>query len=493
MLQRTSISNLQAALQDRSQTAVGIVEDSLDRIDRIDSSIHAFREIYAERALSKAHEIDRLIATGNPIPALAGVPVAIKDNIVTDFGTTTCGSRMLEHFQSPYRATVVDRLEHAGAIIIGKTNCDEFAMGSSTEHCAFGPTHNPWARNRVPGGSSGGSAAAIAAGLCPISLGSDTGGSIRQPAAMCGVVGVKPSYGRVSRNGLVAFGSSFDQIGPFANTVEDAAIVLGVLAGEDPHDSTCASRHVPDYLEKLDQPVADLRIGVPREFLSDHNDVSVKTAVQNAIATYASLGAEIVDIELPLTAYGIATYYVIAPAEASSNLARFDGVRYGLRAELSGDDDLFELYAKSRSQGFGPEVQRRVMLGTYVLSAGYYDAFYARALKTRRLIKQEFDRAFEQCHAIIGPTSPFPAFEIGATQDPISMYQCDIYTTNTSIAGICGMSIPCGFSDIDGQRLPIGLQVQCQAFDEATMLRVAKMFESATTYHAETVSHDGTS
>ncbi|MCI0364854.1 MAG: Asp-tRNA(Asn)/Glu-tRNA(Gln) amidotransferase subunit GatA [Phycisphaerales bacterium] len=457
--------------------AVHVVRECLDRIDRLNPALNAFHEVTADLAMKAARRIDLRASAGEDPGQLAGVPIAVKDNIVTEFGHTTCGSRILENYRSPFSATAIRRLINAGAIIVGKTNCDEFAMGSSTENCAYGPVRNPWDVTRVPGGSSGGSAAAVAAGMCPLALGSETGGSVRQPASMCGVVGVKPSYGRVSRYGLVAFGSSLDQIGPLARTVADAAAILSAIAGIDRHDSTSSDAAVPDYLERLDEPVGDLRIGVPRQYCSDRNDSEVNDAVQNAIELFKDLGATIIDVDLPLTNYGIATYYVIAPAEASSNLARYDGIRYGRRADLGEGEDVFDLYAKSRAEGFGPEVQRRIMLGTYVLSAGYYDAYYKRALQARRLIKQEFDAAFARCHALLGPTSPTPAFPLGSKPDPLSMYLSDIYTVNTNIAGICGISIPCGFAIKDRKRLPIGLHLQCRAFDELTMFRVARMFE----------------
>jgi aspartyl-tRNA(Asn)/glutamyl-tRNA(Gln) amidotransferase subunit A len=467
-------------------SALEVTEGCLARIEQHNERLGCFREVYAGEAMAAAKSIDQCVEAGeNPGP-LAGVPVAIKDNLVTSFGYTTCGSRMLESFESPYTATAVDKLIDAGAVIIGKTNCDEFAMGSSTEHCVYGAVRNPWDTNRVPGGSSGGSAAAVASGMCPMALGSDTGGSIRQPAAMCGIVGAKPSYGRVSRYGLVAFGSSLDQVGVLGRSVEDTARLLGVIAGRDPNDSTCAVVDVPDYLENLDEPPAELKIGVPREYLSPDNDPAVNEAIDRAINLYRALGAEIVDLELPLTDYGVSTYYVIAPAEVSSNLARYDGIRYGRRAELAEGEGLFDLYARSRAEGFGPEVQRRIMLGTWVLSAGYYDAYYKRALQVRRLIKQETDAAFEKCHALLGPTSPTPAFGIGEKVDPLSMYLCDVYTTTANIAGICGISLPCGFAESDGGPLPIGMQIQCQAFDEATMFRVARMFEANTDYSKQT-------
>ena len=482
MQHHDSIIDLARDIKRRTLSAADALKDCLQRIDRLNPSLNAFRETYPEEALRAAQAIDQRIAAGEDPGPLAGVPIALKDNIVTDFGRTSCGSRMLEDFKSPYSATAVQRLVSAGAIIIGKTNCDEFAMGSSTENCAFGPAKNPWDVRRVPGGSSGGSAAAVAASMVQGTLGSETGGSVRQPAAFCGIVGVKPTYGRVSRYGLVAFGSSLDQIGPCANSVADAAAILNVIAGLDQRDSTSSDAPVPNFLATIDEPIENLRIGVPRQYLNDHNDPAVNQTVRNAIQTYESLGATIIDIDLPLTEYGIAVYYVIAPAEASSNLARYDGIRYGRRAKLGPGADLFDLYAKSRAEGFGPEVQRRIMLGTYVLSAGYYEAYYKRAQQVRRLIKQEFDGAFSQCHALLGPTAPTPAFALGAKGDPLSMYLSDIYTVNTNIAGICGISIPAGFAEVDGKQLPIGLHLQCQAMDEATMFRVARMFEAGTSF-----------
>jgi aspartyl-tRNA(Asn)/glutamyl-tRNA(Gln) amidotransferase subunit A len=488
-----TIRALAGAIKRREISARAVVEGYLDRIEKHDEQLHCFHETYPGIALSAAAAIDARLDSGEDPGALAGVPVAVKDNLVTSFGHTTCGSRFLEDFKSPYTCTAVQRLLDAGAIILGKTNCDEFAMGSSTEHCAHAQTHNPWDPARVPGGSSGGSAAAVAAGLCPAALGSDTGGSIRQPAAMCGVVGIKPSYGRVSRWGLVAFGSSLDQVGAIGRTVEDTAVLLGVIAGADPRDSTCTAAEVPDYLAGLDDAPRDLRIGVPRQYLSEDNDPAVNDAIGRAVNLYRALGAEIVDIDLPLTDYGIATYYVIAPAEASSNLARYDGIRYGRRAQLTEGEGLYDLYARSRAEGFGPEVQRRIMLGTFTLSAGYYDAYYKRALQVRRLIKQEMDRAFAQCHVLLGPTAPTPAFALGEKVDPLSMYLCDVYTTAANIAGTCGLSLPCGHAEADGRRLPIGLQLQAAAFDEATLLGVARMFEANTKYSATRPSLTSTS
>ena len=457
-------------------SAVSVMQDTLERIRTFNPEINAFRETFDDEAMAEARKIDERLARGEDPGPLTGVPVGIKDNIATTEGTTTCGSKMLDGYRSPYEATVVTRLREAGAIPVGRTNCDEFAMGSSTETCVHGPVRNPWNTERVPGGSSGGSSAAVAAGLVPATLGSDTGGSIRQPAALCGCVGLKPSYGRVSRYGLVAFGSSLDQIGPLTRTVEDAAIMLDVIAGVDDHDSTSAPE--PAAVVELGGGFPEgLRVGIPRQYREPGaNEPAVEREVDRAIALLREAGAEIVDIDLPLTETGISTYYVIAPAEASSNLARYDGIRYGHRStEPSGSVD--ELYARSRSEGFGPEVQRRVMLGTYVLSSGYYDAYYQRALKVRRLIKNEFDRAFEQCDVLLGPTAPSTAFELGAKPDPVAMYLCDIYTVNNNMAGICGISIPSG-TDTEADGLPIGLHLQAQAFDEKMLLEAAGALEA---------------
>ncbi len=417
---------------------------------------------------------------------LSGCVIGIKDNIVTQRGTTTCGSKMLAGYQSPFDATVITRLQEEGALFIGKTNCDEFAMGSSTEHCYWGNVQNPWDPTRVPGGSSGGSAAAVAAGLCHVALGSDTGGSIRQPAALCGVTGYKPTYGLVSRYGLVAFASSLDQIGTFAASVEDAALVTEVMAGHDPLDSTTNDEPTIDLTSSLHEPIKGLKIGFPKQYQGEQNSPEVNEAIQNALETYRTLGATIVDIDLPLTDVGISTYYVLAPAEASSNLARFDGIRYGHRTEEQ-CDDLISLYSKNRAEGFGPEVKRRIMLGTYVLSSGYYDAYYNTALKTRRLIRDEYKTAFEQCDVIAGPTTPTTAFKIGEKSDPVSMYLCDIYTANTNIAGICGISIPCGFSHSEDKQLPIGLHLQGPWHGDATLLRAAQMYQSQTAFHQQSI------
>jgi len=460
-------------------TSIAATTAVLAAIDSHDKDLHAYNEVYQDRALAQAKAIDAARAAGKPLGPLGGVPVALKDNLCTTYGHTTCSSKMLQHFQAPYSATVVDKLEAAGAVILGKTNLDEFAMGSSTENSAFGPTRNPWNTACVPGGSSGGSAAATAARLCYAALGSDTGGSIRQPAALCGLVGLKPTYGLVSRYGLVAFASSLDQIGPFTTTVEDCALLLNVLAGHDAKDSTSWPDAPPDYTKDLDTPLKGLRIGIAREYSGGGTEAEVTASINAAISFYKDAGAEIIDVTLPHTKYGIAAYYIIAPAEASSNLARYDGVHYGHRTK--NPTDLFDLYAASRAEGFGPEVKRRIMLGTYALSSGYYDAYYNRALKIRALIKQDFDTAFQSCDVIACPTSPSVAFKIGAkTDDPLSMYLSDVFTVTCNIAGIPGLSIPCGFSTTG---LPIGLQLLGPTFSEQKMLRIARQYELAHDWH----------
>ena len=467
------------AVRTKKVSAVELTRAALDRISKHDGRIRAFNSVDADRALERANAVDNGQISGE----LAGVPIALKDNLCTSWGTTTCSSKMLENFRSPYDATVVKKLEAAGAILIGKTNLDEFAMGSSTENSAFGPTRNPWDTDRIPGGSSGGSAAALAAGMCCASIGSDTGGSIRQPAALCGLVGLKPTYGRVSRYGLVAFASSLDQIGPFGWTVADVALLMNVISGHDPKDSTSVPTPVPDHLAELDQPLKGLKLGVVREYdLATGIDPQVKAAVDAAIATYRELGATIVDLSLPTTEYGIAAYYVIAPCEASSNLARYDGVHFGHRTKEP-VNDIVELFSKSRAEGFGPEVQRRIMIGTYALSSGYYDAYYLRALQLRSLIRRDFDGAFAQCDAIICPTSPTPAFPIGEKSgDPLQMYLCDVFTVTCNIAGIAGVSLPCGLTSGTGP-LPIGLQLLGPNFSEPKLLRIARMYEAATAWH----------
>jgi aspartyl-tRNA(Asn)/glutamyl-tRNA(Gln) amidotransferase subunit A len=467
------------AIRAKKVSSVELTRRALERIGAVDSKIHAFNSLAADRALDVAARVDRGEVTG----ALAGVPIALKDNICTSWGKTTCSSRMLENFRSPYDATVAQKLEAAGAVIVGKTNLDEFAMGSSTENSAFGPTRNPWDLERIPGGSSGGSAAALAAGMCVASIGSDTGGSIRQPAALCGLVGLKPTYGRVSRYGLVAFASSLDQIGPFGWTTADVALMMNVIAGHDRRDSTSVPSEVPDYLADLEQPLKGLRLGVVKEYdLASGIDPEVKGAVDAAIAKYRELGATIVEVSLPSTEYGIAAYYIIAPCEASSNLARYDGVHYGHRTKEP-VNDIVELFSKSRAEGFGDEVQRRIMIGTYALSSGYYDAYYNRALKVRRRIKEDFDRAFSLCDAIVCPTSPIPAFKVGEKSgDPLQMYLCDVFTVTCNIAGIAGLSLPCGFTS-GGKPLPIGLQLLGPNFSEGKLLRIARMYEGATEWH----------
>jgi len=467
------------AIRAKKISSVELTRQALDRITKVDPSIQAFNETYADRALQQAKAVDADQTTG----ALAGVPIALKDNLCTTYGHTTCSSKMLENFRAPYDATVVQKLEQAGAVILGKTNLDEFAMGSSTENSAFKTTRNPWDTTRVPGGSSGGSAAAVAAGLACASIGSDTGGSIRQPAALCGIVGLKPTYGRVSRYGLVAFASSLDQIGPFGWTVADVALLMNIISGKDPKDSTSVPSAVPDHLANLEQPIKGVRLGIAKEYqLAAGMDPQVKAAVEAAIKQYQALGAELVDVSLPHTEYGIAAYYVIAPCEASSNLARYDGVHFGHRTKEP-VKDIIELFSKSRAEGFGEEVQRRIMIGTYALSSGYYDAYYLRALKMRTLIKRDFDQAFEKCDAILCPTSPTPAFKAGEkTGDPLQMYLCDVFTVTCNIAGIAGISLPCGFTT--GEKpLPIGLQLLGPTFGEERLLRIARMYESATDWH----------
>lgn len=476
-----SLISAREALRSRKISAVELTRQVLDRIEKFEPSIKAFNSTFAERAMEQAKDAD----AGKRPGELSGLPIAIKDNLCTSHGLTTCSSKILAKFAAPYDATVVKKLEAAGAIIVGKTNLDEFAMGSSTENSATGPTRNPWDTDRVPGGSSGGSAAAQAAGMCSASLGSDTGGSIRQPAALCGVVGLKPTYGRVSRYGLVAYASSLDQIGPFGNSVADAALMLNVIAGHDPKDSTSVPQAVPDYLASLEEPVKGLRIGIAKEYnLAAGIDPQVKAAVDAAIEQYKSLGAEIVDVSLPHTEYGIAAYYVIAPCEASSNLARYDGVHFGHRTKQP-VKDIIELFSKSRAEGFGDEVQRRIMIGTYALSSGYYDAYYNRALKIRALIKRDFDEAFKKCDVIVCPTSPTPAFKIGEkTGDPLQMYLCDVFTVTCNIAAIPGISIPCGLTT-GAKPLPIGLQLLGPAFSEEKLLRIARMYEKNTDWHTK--------
>ena len=461
------------------QSAVAAVEASLARIQTLEPSLAAFNTVMAERARERARAMDAAAPAG----PLHGVPVAIKDNMCTAGVPTTASSRILAGFVPPYDATVVERLEQAGAIIVGKTNLDEFAMGSSTENSALGPSKNPWDVTRTPGGSSGGSAVAVAARIVPISLGSDTGGSIRQPAGLCGIVGLKPTYGRVSRYGLLAFASSLDQIGPFTQTVAEAAAVLEVIGGFDSHDSTSSTEPMPDLQGALTGDVKGLRIGVPRAFLGQGVDAAILAAFESALKVYAARGATIVDIELPHAGYGIPIYYLICTAEASSNLARYDGVRYGYRTPLQKDDTLQRMYERTRDEGFGAEVKRRIMLGTYVLSAGYYDAYYLKAQQVRTLVRQDYDRAFDSCDVVATPTTPTPAFKLGEkTSDPVQMYLNDIFTVSANLTGLPALSIPCGFSP---DRLPIGLQLTGRAFDEATLLRAGDAFQRDTRFHTE--------
>ncbi len=482
-----SALGLRDAIAAGEVSAAEATRDYLDAIEAMDKKVCAYNEIFAERAMGRAEEIDKKRSAGKTLGALAGVPVAVKDNICTSFGRTSCSSKILENFHAPYDATVAGKLESAGAIILGKTNMDEFAMGSSTENSAFNATRNPWDTSHVPGGSSGGSAAAVAARMCAAAVGSDTGGSIRQPAAFCGVVGLKPTYGRVSRYGLVAFGSSLDQIGPLARDVADSALLLGAIAGHDTHDSTSIDRPVPEYLASLDKPVEKLRVGLVKEFHSESLDDEIRAAVDKAVKIYRDAGAEIIEVSLPhsrvdtdeggqLSSYAVACYYLVATAEASSNLARYDGVHYGHRtADKVGD--IIELYSRSRAEGFGDEVKRRIMLGTYALSSGYYDAYYLKALKVRRLIKNDFDKAFENCDVLLCPVAPETAFKIGEkTADPLTMYLSDIYTISVNLAGIPGVSIPAGLSE---SGLPLAVQLLGNVFAEETLLRAARMYEMA--------------
>jgi len=480
-----TLVEIRDAIRSGTVSSEDAVRGCLDRIEELDGTIHAFTQVFAEKAVADARAVDARIKSegAERVGALAGVPVAIKDNICLEWGRTTCCSKMLEEYESPYTATAARRLLDAGAVIVGKTNLDEFAMGSSTEHSCFGPSRNPWDAERAPGGSSGGSAAAVAAGMVPLALGSDTGGSIRQPAALCGIVGVKPTYGRISRWGLVAFASSLDQIGPMTRTVEDAAIALDVLCGEDPLDSTSARVETPSFSTRLDEPIEGLRIGVPAQARSEENDPVVARVFEESVDRLREMGAEIVDVDLPHMGDGIAAYYIVAPAEASSNLARYDGIRYGRRAEIGKDEGLETLYSRSRAEGFGAEVRRRIMLGTYALSSGYYDAYYNTALKARRLIKRDFDSVFSEdagkpgVHAVLLPSTPTPAFRIGEKiDDPLALYLEDVYTVTANLAGIPGVSVPAGFAEIGGKRLPVGVQLLCPVFGEVNMLRIASRF-----------------
>lgn len=463
-------------------TATDCVQHFLDRIQYHNGDLNAFISI-SESAVEQAESIDQLRKAGKPVGCLAGLPIAIKDGICVAGQPTTAGSRMLEKFSPPYDATIVEKLKSAGAIIIGKTNMDEFAMGSSTENSFFGPTANPWATNRVPGGSSGGSAACVAGRLAPVAIGSDTGGSIRQPASFCGITGLKPTYGSVSRYGLIAFASSLDQIGPMTRTAKESALLMSVIAGFDPRDSTSSKIQVADFLNSLESPINGLRIGVVREHLDEGLNSEVNSKITDAISVFKQLGANIEEIEMPHTKSAIAAYYIIAPCEASSNLARYDGVRYTFRAQA---DDLEEMYRKTRGQGFGDEVKQRIMLGTYALSSGYYEAYYLKASKVRRMIKQDYDEAFQKVDLILGPTTPTTAFKLGQhTQDPLAMYLADIYTVSANLAGIPAISVPVEPSSTG---LPIGLQLQGRAYEENTLLQAAHQFQIATSWHTATPS-----
>ena len=472
-----TIADLQSLLRRKEISPREVIDSLRARIEKIEPKIDAYLSIDFESALKEAEKVDVDLPLG-------GVPIAIKDIINVKGQPCTCGSKILGNYRSPYDATVIQRLRAAGAVPLGKTNMDEFAMGSSTENSSFKVTKNPWDLSRVPGGSSGGSAAAVAADAAFIALGTDTGGSIRQPAALSGVVGVKPSYGRVSRFGVTAFASSLDQVGPLAKNVRDAAMIMEVIAGHDARDSTSLPNPVPDYDQNPEQDLKGIRLGIPKEFRIEGLDPQVKSAVNTAIKQLESLGAQVVDVNLPNTDHGIAVYYFIATAEASANLARFDGVRYGYRAK--DPKDLLDHYGRTRGDGFGAEVKRRIILGTYVLSSGYYDAYYVRAQKVRALIRQDFVNAFEKVDAIISPTSPVPAFKIGErTEDPLAMYLADIFTATGNLAGICGISVPCGLANVNGGQLPIGLQILGKSLDEARIFKIAQAYEQSTDWHKQ--------
>ncbi|MCA9087843.1 MAG: Asp-tRNA(Asn)/Glu-tRNA(Gln) amidotransferase subunit GatA [Planctomycetaceae bacterium] len=480
-----STAALLNALSTGAVTATELTEQHLSRIEQTNGKIGAFLEVFSGKALQTARSVDQRRDAGEPLGVLAGIPVAIKDNLCLQGTTTSCASRMLETFSAPYDAHVIQQLQAADAVILGRTNMDEFAMGSSCESSAYQKTYNPWNTSTSPGGSSGGSAAAVAAGMVPLALGSDTGGSIRQPASFCGVVGLKPTYGRVSRYGLVAFASSLDQIGPFASDVTGAAHLLNVIAGHDSRDATSAQVPTADYTARLDEPLAGMKIGIVPEHFGDGLHSDVRESVQQTIETYRQLGAEICEVELPHARYGVAVYYVIAPSEASSNLARYDGVHYGHREtpESGKFENLVELYELSRSAGFGDEVKRRIMLGTYALSSGYYDAYYKKALQVRRLIRQDFDQAFSNVDFVLTPAAPTPAFSVGElNNDPLAMYLNDIFTIGANLAGIPGVSLPCGKSQ-DGR--PIGVQLLAPAFEEAKLLRAARMLEQQLSWSDE--------
>ena len=504
-LVETSAAEQLERLRQGDFTAVELTQAYLEHIAKIDARVGAFLRVQSESALAQAADVDARRKAGKPVGKLAGLPVAVKDVLCDQATLTTCGSWMLENFRAPYDSTVVAKLKAADAVLIGRTNMDEFAMGGSTENSAFQLTRNPWDLERSPGGSSGGAAASVAAGMAPLSIGTDTGGSIRQPAGLCGVVGLKPTYGRVSRFGLVAFASSLDQVGPLARSTQDAALLLETIAGHDPQDSTSLDNPVPEFSHSVTKPLAGLKLGLVREHFAEGLDGEVDSAVRDAVKVYQSLGATVKEVSLPNSKYGVATYYVIAPCEASSNLARYDGVHYGRRTdekamlaelvaerkvlEAAGDQrklkrldsSLVRMYRRSRSEGFGPEVKRRIMLGTYALSAGYYDAYYLKALKVRRLIRQDFDVAFGEVDLIAGPVTAQTAFKIGEmVDDPLAMYLVDLYTVSANLAGLPGISLPCGFSKAG---LPIGLQLMAPPLEEESLLRAAHMFETATNWH----------
>ncbi len=480
-LNRLTAHELHDKLKTREITSVELTESVYERIDAVESQVKGYLTLTKDRALEQAQAADAGFEKGDEMPTLAGIPIAIKDVICTKGVKTTCASKILSNFVPPYDATVMTRLNQQGIVMVGKTNMDEFAMGSSTENSAYQVTHNPWDLDTIPGGSSGGSAAVVSADTAICSLGSDTGGSIRQPAALCGVVGMKPTYGRVSRYGLIAFASSLDQIGPFTKDITDCALVLNAICGNDEMDSTAVDVPVPDFTQSLINDVNGLKIGVPKEYFTEGLDPNVADKVKEAIAEFEKLGATVEEISLPHTEYAIATYYILAPAEASANLARYDGVRYGYRAEDT--SDMIDMYKKTRSEGFGQEVKRRIMLGTFALSAGYQDAYYKKAQKVRTLIRKDFDAAFEKVDIIATPTSPTPAFKIGErTADPLQMYLCDVMTTPASHAGLPGLSMPCGIVE---SGLPVGLQLLAAPFDEETLLRTAYTFEQNTEHHLQ--------
>ncbi len=470
-----SLAQLRAEIAAGTTKAADLAAGYYDRIAQVNPRLNVYLSLTKERALEQAERVDALAAKGDPLPVLAGIPVGIKDVLVMRGAPATAGSKILEGYRPPYDATAVEKLEAAGAVLLGKLNCDEFAMGSSNENSAYGPVRNPVDTERVPGGSSGGSAAAVAANLAVATLGSDTGGSIRQPASFCGVVGVLPTYGRVSRYGLIAFASSLDRVGPFAGNVRDAATLLGVIAGHDPKDATSSTAPVADYAVESDKPVKGLRIGVPAEYFGEGLDAEVRTAIEGGIDALKAAGCSVKPVSLPHTRYAIPTYYLVATAEASANLARFDGVRYGYRSAAS--ENLAGMYCHSRDEGFGAEVKRRILLGTYALSAGYYDAYYKKAQQVRRLLAEDFLRAFAEVDAIVTPTAPTPPFKLGEkTGDPLAMYLADIYTVTASLAGICGVTVPCGATQAG---LPVGMQVLAAHFNEGAAFRVARAVAAA--------------